>query len=60
MSRDRTQEIRDELLIEMARGVQFLLAQSDAESLNLPRRLTIIGRMEGHIEMLRNAAVKPS
>jgi hypothetical protein len=54
MSRDRAQEIRDEMLIEMARGIQFLLAKSDAESLNLPNRLTTIGRLQSHIEMLRS------
>jgi hypothetical protein len=60
MSRERTEEIRDELLIEMARGIQFLLAQSDAESLCLPRRHTIIGRVESHIEMLRKATLTRS
>lgn len=56
MSKDREQEIRDALLIDMARGIQFLLAQSDAEELELPRRHTIIGRIESHIEHLASRA----
>lgn len=53
MTKDRDQDIRDALLVEMARGIQFLLAQSDAEELRLPRRHTIIGRIDSHVELLQ-------
>jgi hypothetical protein len=55
VNKERTQDIRDELLIEMARGIQFLLAKDDAELFNLPRRMTIIGRIDSHVAMLRSA-----
>lgn len=49
---DRCSETRDELLIEMARALQYLIGQS-VQYQSAVSPMTIMGRIEAHIEQLR-------
>ena len=52
----RRDDIRDEMLIDMARGIQTLLAKVGGFSPHFIRdEVTIIGRLESHIEFLKGA-----
>lgn len=55
---ERRDDIRDEMLIDIARGVQVLLGGNAlARGRIVPevQALTVIGRLESHIELLKGA-----
>jgi hypothetical protein len=54
---ERREAVRDEMLIDMARGIQWMIA-STVDFATGTSPLTIMGRLDAHIEELRRSQGK--
>lgn len=50
---EQRERLRDEMLIDMARGIQSILANQIGLQRAAQAEVTTIGRLDGHIEMLK-------